>query len=88
MNNSYQINNHEINKKINNIENIIKNMETKISNLELLIKNENEKNNLYHINSCNNLEIFNNNMELNFDEKIDKTIPYLKRMNGFNLSDD
>tara|TARA_B100000035_G_scaffold273506_1_gene249366 strand:+ start:2981 stop:3184 length:204 start_codon:yes stop_codon:yes gene_type:complete len=64
----------DLNKKINDLEEKIINMQKKITSLE----------NLLLINDTNNFE---NNIEVNIDEEVYRSMPPIVRMNAFNKSE-
>ena len=74
----------DLNKKINDLEEKVSNMQKKITSLEnLLIIND--TNNFSTNNfSTNNFE---NNIEVNIDEEVYRSMPPIVRMNAFNKSD-
>jgi len=69
----------DLNKKINDLEKKISNMQKKITSLE----------NLLLINDTNNFNTnnFENNIEVNIDEEVYRSMPPIVRMNAFNKSD-
>ena len=91
----------ELNKKIHNLEQEeIFNIQKKITGLEIsLINNTNNtnnnnnnnnntsNNNTNNTNYTNNTNNFENNIEVNIDEEIYRSMPPIVRMNAFNKSD-
>ena len=69
----------DLNKKINDLEEKIINMQKKITSLE----------NLLLINDTNNFSSnnFENNIEVNIDEEVHRSMPPIVRMNAFNKSE-
>tara|TARA_B100001093_G_C26395885_1_gene829144 strand:- start:297 stop:515 length:219 start_codon:yes stop_codon:yes gene_type:complete len=69
----------DLNKKINDLEEKVSNMQKKITSLE----------NLLLINDTNNFSSnnFENNIEVNIDEEVYRSMPPIVRMNAFNKSE-
>ncbi len=79
----------DLNKKINDLEEKIINMQKKITNLENLLL-INDTNNFSNNNfSTNNFvsNNFENNIEVNIDEEVYRSMPPIVRMNAFNKSE-
>jgi uncharacterized protein (DUF342 family) len=84
----------DLNKKINDLEEKVSNMQKKITSLEnlLLINDTNNfsTNNFSTNNfSTNNFSTnnFENNVEVNIDEEVYRSMPPIVRMNAFNKSE-
>tara|TARA_B100001094_G_scaffold330478_1_gene395791 strand:- start:376 stop:609 length:234 start_codon:yes stop_codon:yes gene_type:complete len=74
----------DLNKKINDLEEKVSNMQKKITSLENLLL-INDTNNFSSNNfSTNNFE---NNIEVNIDEEVYRSMPPIVRMNAFNKSE-
>ena len=79
----------DLNKKINDLEEKVSNMQKKITSLENLLL-INDTNNFSNNNFSNNnfsSSNFENNVEVNIDEEVYRTMPPIVRMNAFNKSE-